>query len=73
MALGDDPENESDDIKAPELSERQQEEARERSSVSANVVHEAVRHDGEEELIRPVSALAWSGFAAGMSMGFSLV
>ncbi|HEX7359793.1 MAG TPA: formate/nitrite transporter family protein [Bryobacteraceae bacterium] len=73
MALGDDPEDESDDIKAPELSERQQEEARERSSVSANVVHEAVRHDGEEELIRPVSALAWSGFAAGMSMGFSLV
>jgi formate/nitrite transporter FocA (FNT family) len=37
------------------------------------VVHETVRYDGEEELHRPVSALAWSGLAAGMSMGFSLV
>ena len=37
------------------------------------MVHETVRYDGEEELHRPVSALAWSGLAAGMSMGFSLV
>lgn len=73
MALGDEREDESEDIQAPELSEREQEEARERSSIRATVVHEAVRHDGEEELLRPVSALAWSGFAAGMSMGFSLV
>lgn len=73
MALGDDHEHESEDIAAPELSEREQEEARERSSIRATVVHEAVRHDGEEELLRPVSALAWSGFAAGMAMGFSLV
>jgi formate/nitrite transporter FocA (FNT family) len=62
-----------DDIVAPELTEKQQQEAEDRTSVSALVVHEAIRHDGEEELIRPVSALAWSGFAAGMSMGFSLV
>jgi formate/nitrite transporter FocA (FNT family) len=33
----------------------------------------AIRYDGEEELNRPISALAWSGLAAGMSMGFSLV
>ena len=62
-----------DDIVAPELTDKQQQEAEDRSPVSALVVHEAIRHDGEEELIRPVSALAWSGFAAGMSMGFSLV
>jgi formate/nitrite transporter FocA (FNT family) len=62
-----------DEIVAPELTEKQQQEAEERTSVSALVVHEAIRHDGEEELIRPISALAWSGFAAGMSMGFSLV
>lgn len=61
------------DVVAPELTEREKEEAQERTSVSATVVHETVRYDGEEELHRPVSALAWSGLAAGMSMGFSLV
>jgi len=56
-----------------ELSEEEREEARERTSVTAYVVHEAIRLDGEEELRRSYSALAWSGFAAGLSMGFSLV
>ncbi len=60
-------------IAAPELTPKQQEEAEERTSVSAVVVHETVRSDGEEELSRPMSALAWSGLAAGMSMGFSFV
>jgi formate-nitrite transporter family protein len=66
-------EQEDPDVVAPELTEKQRQEAEERTSVSANVVHEAIRHDGEEELNRPVSALAWSGFAAGLSMGFSFV
>lgn len=61
------------DVVAPELTQREKEEAQQRTSVSATVVHETVRYDGEEELHRPVSALAWSGLAAGMSMGFSLV
>ncbi len=61
------------DLVTPELTEKQQQEAQDRTSVSAVVVHEAIRHDGEEELNRPVSALAWSGLAAGLSMGFSLV
>jgi formate/nitrite transporter FocA (FNT family) len=61
------------DVVAPELTEREKEEAQDRTSVSATVVHETVRYDGEEELHRPISALAWSGLAAGMSMGFSLV
>lgn len=60
-------------IGAPELTEQQEQEAQDRTSVSAVVVHEAIRHDGEEELNRPSSALAWSGLAAGLSMGFSLV
>lgn len=60
-------------VAAPELTEKQQQEAQDRTSVSAVVVHEAIRYDGEEELNRPISALAWSGLAAGMSMGFSLV
>jgi len=67
--------NEEEDpgVVAPKLTEKQRQEAEDRTSVSANVVHEAIRHDGEEELNRPVSALAWSGFAAGLSMGFSFV
>jgi formate/nitrite transporter FocA (FNT family) len=64
---------EDSDVVAPELTEKQREEAEERTSVSVDVVHEAIRHDGEEELKRPVSALAWSGLAAGLSMGFSFV
>ena len=57
----------------PELTEKQKQEAEDRTSVSAVVVHEAVRLDGDEELNRSVSALGWSGLAAGMSMGFSFV
>lgn len=57
----------------PQLNERQLEEAERRTSVPASVVHEAIRKDGDEELHRPISALAWSGLAAGLSMGFSFV
>ncbi len=64
---------EEEEVIAPELSEQEQQEAEDRTSVSAFVIHETIRRDGEEELERPTSALAWSGLAAGMSMGFSLV
>jgi len=57
----------------PPLSDDQVRDAESRTSVSAVVVHEAIRKDGDEELQRPVSALAWSGLAAGMSMGFSFL
>lgn len=60
-------------VAAPELTEREQQEAEERTTVKAHVVHEAIRYDGEDELSRPIGALFWSGLAAGMSMGFSLV
>lgn len=39
----------------------------------AAIVHEIIREEGEDELARRVSALWWSGLAAGLSMGFSLV
>jgi formate/nitrite transporter FocA (FNT family) len=55
------------------LSEREHKEAEERAAVTAATVHEAVRMEGEEELARPSSALAYSGIAAGLSMGFSLI
>jgi len=56
-----------------ELDPREQEEARQLSSATVHVVHEAVKQEGEEELKRSTSALAWSGLAAGLSMGFSLI
>jgi formate/nitrite transporter FocA (FNT family) len=65
-------ENDTADV-VPPLSKRQRQDAQDRTSVSAVVVHEAIRMDGDEELHRPVSALAWSGLAAGLSMGFSFV
>jgi formate/nitrite transporter FocA (FNT family) len=45
----------------------------ERLAIGAHVVYETIRREGEEELHRPVSALAWSAFAAGLSMGFSFI
>ena len=57
----------------PHLSEEEIRDAESRTSVSAAVIHEAIRKDGDEELQRPMSALAWSGLAAGMSMGFSFL
>jgi len=53
--------------------ERDDEEAEQKSAAGAHIVYKAVLKEGEDELERSVSALAWSGLAAGLSMGFSLV
>jgi formate/nitrite transporter FocA (FNT family) len=45
----------------------------ERTAVGVNVVYEAIRREGDTELQRPAAALAWSGIAAGLSMGFSFI
>jgi formate-nitrite transporter family protein len=55
------------------LSSREIEEADDRSSTSAKVVHEAIRLEGTEELERPSSSIAWSGLAAGLTMGCSML
>ena len=55
------------------LDPEEQRQVRRRTAPAARVVHEAIRREGEDELRRPASALAWSGLAAGLSMGFSLV
>jgi formate-nitrite transporter family protein len=57
----------------PALSEAERQEAENRATVKPLVVHEAIRQAGEKELQRPISALAWSGLAAGLSMGFSFL
>ncbi len=51
----------------------EEKQVQERVAIGAHVVHETIRREGEEELKRSTSALAWSGLAAGLSMGFSLV
>lgn len=55
------------------LSDREIEEADDRSSTTAKVVHEAIRLEGTEELERPSSSVAWSGLAAGLTMGCSML
>src|SRR5438045_5695134 len=55
------------------LSNREIEEADDRSSTTAKVVHEAIRLEGTEELERPSSSIAWSGVAAGLTMGCSMI
>lgn len=59
---------------SPTITKRiEQKQVEDRVAIGANVVHETIRREGEEELKRSASALAWSGLAAGLSMGFSLV
>jgi len=48
-------------------------EADRRALARVHIVHETILKQGTEELERPVSALAWSGLAAGLGMGFSFV
>lgn len=49
------------------------EEAEDRSAPSGKVVYHAIVKEADDELDRSVQALFWSGLAAGLSMGFSLV
>src|SRR5205085_4495986 len=56
-----------------ELSEQEQKDVERRSAPRTEVVYEAIREEGESELQRSASTLAWDGLAAGLSMGFSLV
>jgi formate-nitrite transporter family protein len=56
------------------VSTREEEKkVQERLAIGAHVVYETIRREGEDELSRTVSALAWSALAAGLSMGFSFI
>jgi formate/nitrite transporter FocA (FNT family) len=57
---------------APRLTGQERKDVEERSAPRTEVVYEAIREEGENELKRSASALAWDGLAAGLSMGFSL-
>lgn len=58
---------------ALKLDRNELKKTQERVTISVGVVHEVIRKEGEQELQRPVAALAWSGLAAGLSMGFSML
>jgi formate/nitrite transporter FocA (FNT family) len=58
---------------SPITTPAEKKQVEERVAIGANVVYETIRREGEDELRRPAAALAWSGFAAGLSMGFCLV
>src|SRR3954470_11899000 len=53
--------------------QQKQDEAEEAKSLDAKTTYEVIRLEGLEELDRATSALAWSGLAAGLSMGFSFL
>ncbi len=56
-----------------QLSEHEVKEATRRVNLRPAVVFETVRREGQQELERANASLAFSGLAAGLSMGFSLV
>jgi formate/nitrite transporter FocA (FNT family) len=58
---------------APPLDETERKKAEQEESLNALTTYEVIRREGEKELERPASGLAWSGLAAGLGMGFSLV
>jgi formate/nitrite transporter FocA (FNT family) len=58
---------------SPNLEGAEQAQAAEHAAPPALVLHEVVREEGERELQKRPSAIAWSGLAAGMSMGFSFL
>ncbi len=58
---------------SPHLDEEQQEQAAQHAAPQALVIHEVIREEGEAELERRSSSVAWSGLAAGLSMGFSFL
>lgn len=55
------------------ISHREREAVEEESRPNAALIHETIRAEGENELERTWWALILSGFAAGLSMGLSLI
>ncbi len=58
---------------SPHLDERERRQAAEATAIGPLVIHEIVRDQGETELERRSASLAWSGLAAGGSIGFSFM
>lgn len=56
-----------------ERAQRDEKEVQAAHRPDALILHEIIRREGEDELRRTAFALACSAFAAGLSMGFSLI
>ena len=56
-----------------DASQLEHEEAVHRSSPSGKIIYKAISLEADDELQRSSSALFWSGLAAGLSMGFSMI
>ncbi|SMF21806.1 Formate/nitrite transporter FocA, FNT family [Tistlia consotensis] len=54
------------------LDEKEESAVEERVSLRAPLVYEIISRDGEEELIRPMASLWWSGVAAGICLSTSV-
>jgi len=54
--------------------EKEEEEAiQEAGRLTARMIYEVIRRDGEEELHRPTASLLWSGMTAGILISFSVL
>ena len=57
----------------PGVSEHEIEDIEDRARLRTPIIYEIVRREGETEMDRPITSLWWSGFAAGLSISFSLL
>ena len=76
MQRTDTPTEQQDAAAAEPRSAEQRHEDRiveDKAAVGSHIVYKAIKKTGDEELDRPAIALGFSGLAAGLSMGFSLV
>ena len=75
MQRPDTPTDTPTDDPAPRTPEQRHEDqvVEKKAAVGSHIVYKAIKKTGDEELSRPAKALAFSGLAAGLSMGFSLV
>ena len=67
-----DPRHKNDEVSAIE-EEAEEQSVSEATRLSARLIYEVIRRDGEEELSRPTQSLIWSGSAAGILISFSLI
>jgi formate/nitrite transporter FocA (FNT family) len=66
-------EEKKEDKKPRPLEPDELKKAIEEEGLNADVTYESVRREGEKELKRSSGALAWSGLAGGLAMGFSFL
>ena len=64
---------ESDHVEQANNEPEEEEAVRGASHLSAKLVYQVVRREGDEELRRPWTSLFWSGIAAGVCISFSVI